>query len=200
MQVFFSFSLLHKFHHVSELIELQSGAAKKVQYIVTDGGAFPTGARIIRAARKQVNFFGTSCQRSARLDRDRVAMDLPSVALANFPETRVAFIVILFRSLLANSFLLQAYSGSDAEFNKLRTTLSEEDQRSMQEMEAVMSVCFEYATNESQQSRAFNNSLFPWYRKALLKSSQKTTHDVMVTTRQPGKTQLKRWPREPRKV
>ena len=127
-------------------------------------------------------------------------MDLPSVALANFPETRVSFIVILFRSLLANSFLLQAYSGSDAEFNKLRITLSEEDQRSMQEMEAVMSVCFEYATNESQQSKTFNNSLFPWYRKALLKSSLKRTYDVMVITRQPGRAQLKRWPREPRNV
>ena len=171
-----------------------------MQYIITAGGSFPDGERIIKAGRKQVNFFGASCQRSDKLEKQRIAMDLPNIGLANFPDTRVAFIVILFRTLLANYYLLDGYSGSDTVFEKLRATLSYEDHSAMQEMEAVMSVCFEYSTNESQQSNAFNNSLLPWYRKALLKSAHKTEYQVMVTTRQPGRTQLKKWPRKTRKV
>ena len=147
-----------------------------------------------------MNYFGASCQRSAKLELDRTALDLPKITLANFPDTRVDFIVILFRTLLSNHFLLDGYGGRDTEFQKLWKTLSGTDHRAMQEMEAIMSVCFEYSTNESQQSNAFNNSLLPWYRKALQKSSEKTEYEVMVLTRQSGRTQLKKWPRETRKV
>ena len=127
-------------------------------------------------------------------------MDLPKIALANFPDTHVAVIVILFCTLLANHFLLDEYCVRDTEFQKMWKLLSEADHRAMQEMEAVMSVCFEYSTNESQNSNAFNSSLLPWYHKALLKSSKKTEYKVLSITRQPGRTLLKKWPRETRKV
>ena len=98
-----------------------------------------------------MNYFGASCQRSAKLELDRTALDLPKITLANFPDTRVDFIVILFRTLLSNHFLLDGYGGRDTEFQKLWKTLSGTDHRAMQEMEAIMSVCFEYSTNKYQQ-------------------------------------------------
>ena len=127
-------------------------------------------------------------------------MDLPKVALVNFPDTRVAFIIMLFRGLLANNFLLSGFRGRDTDFEKLHSSLSEEDMKSMQEMEAVTSVCYEYSADEAQHSNAFNNSLLPWYRKVLLKSAHKDEYEVMKTTRQGAKTRLKNWPRETRKV
>ena len=117
------------------------------------------------------------------LEQDRAGMDLPKIALANFPDTRVAFIVILFRTLLANHFLLDGYCVRDTEFQKLWKLLSEADHRAMQEMEAVLPVCFEYSTNESQNSNAFNSSLLPWCRKALIRSTEKTEYEVMTLTR-----------------
>ena len=185
---------------VTLLTNTQDGKKKKVQHIVTPGGEFQDGARIIKAGRKQVNVFGNSYQRSSKLEKFRVAMDLPRITLKNFPDTRVAFIVILFCTLMANHFLLESYSGTDSEFRTLRNSVSEDDHRSMQEMEAVMTACFEYSTNEAQQSNANNNSILPWYRKVLLKYSEREEFEVMVLTRQPAGTSIKKWPRVTRKV
>ena len=176
------------------------GKKIKVTHIVTPGGAFPDGLRIVREARNQVNYFGGSCQRAERLEKDRTALDLPAIALQNFPETRVAFIVMLIRSLLANDYLLVGYCGSDDAFLRLRAKLSGNDYKAMQEMEALLSVCFEYSTNESQQSSECNNSLLPWYRKVLLKTSYADEYEVMTLSRQPSTSSLKKWPRETRKV
>ena len=72
-----------KTHQVTD----DKGVVKKVQSIVTPGGAFPDGERIIKATRKCVNFFSKSPQRKERLELQRAAMDLPKISLANFPET-----------------------------------------------------------------------------------------------------------------
>ena len=82
-----------------------------------------------------------------KFEKYRIALDLPDIALLNFPDTRVAFIVMVFRSLLANAFLLTGYCGTDDAFQRLRNELSDEDYKGMQEMEALLSVCFEYSTN-----------------------------------------------------
>ena len=73
------------------------------------------------------------------------------------------------------------------------------DYRAMQEMEAVLMVCAEYATGESQ-SNSSNNSLIPWYRKMLLKSAYQDEYDMMALSRQPLRTMMNRWPRVKRKV
>ena len=82
-----------------------------------------------------------------KFEKYRIALDLPAIALLNFPDTRVAFIVMLFRSLLANAFLLTGYCGSDDAFQQLRNVLSDDDYKAMQEMEALLFVCFEYSIN-----------------------------------------------------
>lgn len=176
----------------------QNGNKTKVQTVVTPGGAFSDGHRIIKEARKQVNFFN-SPQRLHKLDTVRSALDLPKIRLENFPDTRVAFIVTLFRSLMCNHCLLGQYAINETDFQLLRDKLSDKDCRGMQEMEAVLSVSAEYATGESQ-SNSSNNSLVPWYRKMLSKSAHEDKYEVMVLARQPQRTSMKRWPRETRQV
>ena len=176
----------------------QNGNKKKIKTVVTPGGAFPDGERIIREARKQANHFN-SPQRLNKLETIRTELDLPVIRLENFPDTRVAFIVILFRSLMCNHFLLEQHSVRDDEFRRLRDKLSANDYRAMQEMEAVLLVCAEYSTGESQ-SNSSNNSLIPWYRKMLLKSAYQEEYEVMDLSRQPRRTIMKRWPRKKRKV
>ena len=176
----------------------QHGNKTKVQMIVTPGGAFPDGHRIIKEARKQVNYFN-SPQRLHKLDSKRSELDFPKIRLENFPDTRVSFIVTLFRSVLCNHFLLLQHAVNDAEFSRLRDKLSDKDYRGMQEMEAVLSVAAEYATGESQ-SNSSKNSLLPWYRKVLSKSAYEDEYEVLVLSRQHQRTSIKRWPRETRQV
>ena len=83
----------------------EKGVVKKVQYMVTPGGAFPEGARLVETARKCVNYFSASPQRKGKLETQRIAMDLPQVTLRNFPETRVAYVVPTYQSLMANHCL-----------------------------------------------------------------------------------------------
>ena len=93
-----------------------------------------------------MNYFN-SPQRLNKLDSKRSELDFPKIRLVNFPDTRVAFIVTLLRSLLCNHFLLLQHAVNDAEFSRLRDKLSDKDYRGMQEMEAVLSVAAEYVRN-----------------------------------------------------
>ncbi len=152
-----------------------------MKQVITEGGAFPDGDRIIKQARKEVNFFSGSPQRAARLENAREANQLPSIKLENFPYTQVAFIILLLRSLIANEFLLRFHSSDDKDYEKLRGKRKPTDLRIMQEIEAVMLTCFEYAVSDSQYSKTVMNSHYPWYRKILLRSAEKEQYGVMVT-------------------
>ena len=65
--------------------------------------------------RNLANYFDKSPQRKEKLDGVVRALDLPSIVIQNYPETRVAYVVILFRSLLANHFVLKSFIGDKAE-------------------------------------------------------------------------------------
>ena len=41
--------------------------------------------------------------------------------------------------------------------------VSQTDHRAMQEIEAVMATCYDYSTNEAQNSNTNNNSILPWH-------------------------------------
>ena len=73
-------------------------------------------------------------------------MDLPKIALQNFPETRVAYIVPTYQSLLVNHYLM-TLSVSDAadDLHQFWNKLSTEDFSVIQEMEAVTQILFAYA-------------------------------------------------------
>ena len=62
---------------------------------------------------------------------------------------------------MANHHALQLVEHDD--FPKMMLTLSHEDWRTMQEMEAVYEALEDYAMDESQMSVAFMSSLKPYY-------------------------------------
>ena len=66
------------------LLLYQSGNKKQVQIIVTSGGAFPDGFRIIKEGWKQVNYFN-SPQRLNKLEPLQAAFNLPVIRLETFP-------------------------------------------------------------------------------------------------------------------
>ena len=175
---------------------------KKVQSIVTPGGAFPEGARLVKISRTCVNYFAKSPKRKGKLENQRIAMDLPKIALQNFPETQVAYVVPTYQSLLANHYILSTLSVSDAsdDFHQFWSKLSTQDFSAIQEMEAVTQILFAYAVNDSQQSNSFNTSHLPYYRKTMKAALYREAYDIMKLGRQSATTTQHNWPRVSRQV
>ena len=71
----------------------EKGGVKKIKHIMTPGEAFPEGDRLGKTSRKCVIFFTSSPQRKNKLETQRMALDLPLVDLANYPETRTAYLM-----------------------------------------------------------------------------------------------------------
>ena len=63
-----------------------------------------------------------------------------------------------------------------------------------------MATCYDYSTNEAHNSNTNNNSILPWYRKALVVNSEKKECEVMALGRHHPGTVVKRWPRVTWKV
>ena len=108
---------------------------EKVTEIVTPGGAFPDSGRILKTGRKIINFFTGSPQRKDKLNKVIAAYDLPTIAMQNYPDTRVAYSCQLMVTVMANYHALQLVEHDD--FPEVMSRLSHEDWRTMQEMEAV---------------------------------------------------------------
>ena len=81
-----SSKILEKQQEVNE-----TGQTKKVTTIITPGGEFSDGERTVKASSKVVNVFSKSPQRKDKLDHVRNTMDMPNIALQNYPETRVGY-------------------------------------------------------------------------------------------------------------
>lgn len=178
----------------------ENGAKTKTKTVVTPGGEFSDGMRIIKAARKIVNFFGASPQRNEKLDTCRNLFALPMIQLKADAETRAAFIISMFQSVLANHFLLQSTSDSFGEFTQVWNALTSDDVKAMQEMEAVCESLSKYAMCEAQTASKHDSHLILLYRMLLRDSLYKDEYRVIDLGR-PGPTQtMKGFPRKERKV
>ena len=181
--------------------EVVGGKETKVITIVTPGGEFKDGGRMVKASRNIVNFFGQSSKRNEGITKLGIQLELPQVALRNFPDTRVSYVVMVFQGMMANYELLKIYSDKDDDFKKVWSKLSPVDVEAIREMEAVCRNISQYAVGDSQKStNAFNSSLIPFYRKALRKYAYKKEYKLMVLGRQSPSTTLKNWPREKKKA
>ena len=61
------------------------GQTKNMTTILTLGGSFLDGDIIMKASRKTINFFSKSPQHKDKLDHVRNAMNIPNIALENYP-------------------------------------------------------------------------------------------------------------------
>ena len=121
---------------------------QKVKEIVTPGGEFTDGLRVIKAGRLICNFFTGSPQRKKNLEDVVECHDLPSITVINYPDTRVAFASKLFGTLLSNHYAFKLVGHED--FAKVLDKLTPTDWKTMQEMEAICSALAGYAVNKAQ--------------------------------------------------
>ena len=128
------------------------GQMKKVTTIVTSGGVFPDEEWIVKTSRKVVNVFRKSPQCKDELDHARNAIDMPNIALQNYPETRVGYVVTTLLSLMANHCILSVslHNGSNEDFEKVWKKLPKRDVAPIQQMEATTKLLFASAVDESQ--------------------------------------------------
>ena len=185
----------------TEVIASDKGdVVKTTQVIVTPGGEFREGSRIVKASRAQGLYFDKSPQRKGRLDQAKNIVDGPNVEMKNFPETRVGYVVETFQRTMANYQNLKVLSNSDAEFQQVFSKISEADWKAIQEVEAVMRILHMYSLDASQQSSAGNISLIPFYRKMLKKATSKTSFKVMSLDKVSKTARIGNWPRTERDV
>ena len=94
---------------------------QKVKDIVTPGGEFTDGLRVIKSGRIICNFFTGYPQRKKKLGGVVECYDLPSIMVTNYPDTRVAFASKFFGTLLANHYAFKLVGHEDFAkvFNKL---------------------------------------------------------------------------------
>ena len=174
------------------------GTKTKHQTVVTPGGRFDQGMKIVRSARGFVNFFKSSPQRKQKLDDAIKFLDLPTIALINFPDTRVAFASKLFQTVLANYYAFTKVEHND--FPKIKSRMSEGDWETMQEMEAICSALCGYAVNEAQTSAGMISSLRPYFRRALEHVANREKFKVMSLDRHSSDKLLHTIPRKKKRV
>lgn len=188
-----------------KITEVVGDEVKQTTRIVTPGGAFQEGARIVRECRLQGVYFDKSPQRKGRLDNVKKIVDGPDIEMQNFPETRVGYVVKTFQTTMANYENLKLLSDSDNEFRPVFNKISKTDWQAIQEVEAVMKLLHIYSLDAAQQSSAGNSSLIPFYRKMMKTTAEKESFKVMslgtVSNLPVSKTaRIATWPRIKRKV
>ena len=185
-----------------------NGTVHKETSIVTKGGPFREGKRIVKVAKKVVNYFGGSPQREKGLIDIRKQFTYPSITLQNPADTRVGYVIVMVRTILANVYLLNKMVGTSDDFDKVWGALYSQDPnsihqdlRAMQEMEAVCKTLADYALTNAQKSKDHDSHLLPMYRQMVKNIVDKTEFKVMrIGNRVSPNATLKYWPREIRQV
>ncbi len=85
------------------------GKEMKIRYIVTPGGAFPFGSKIIKALRDIANYFGSSLQLRDDLETIKNGAMLPLQNIKSPGETRVSSHTTLLQTAMMNHFALTLY-------------------------------------------------------------------------------------------
>jgi len=172
----------------------------KTRSIVTKGGAFPEGKEAILASKGLVSYFTKSPQRQTELGKIRAQFTLPAIKLSNPPDTRAAYLITMFRSIIGNNFLLDKFKGTCDEFDNLWNKLTNDQKRVMQEVEAVCKSIVDYTLGMAQSSNDTNSHLLTFYRTMVRDVIKRKYFMVMKLERQSLDVTLGTWPREKRKV
>ena len=145
----------------------KEGQRYKVTSITTPGGEFRDGNRIFQSLQNIAKYFGTA-QRMERLKVTQSYLNCPEGKPAYSGDTRVSSVHKLFSTSLFHYFSMQRFAAansetdtSDHDFFSIWKTLSIEDWKKIQEMEAVTVYIAKYASCESQM--AYITSSFTEY-------------------------------------
>ena len=124
-------------------------------------------------------------------------MSIAEIAIKDYPETRVGYVIPLIQTLIANRTLYQCMSNKDADFAKLFEKLAVEDWQMLAEIEGILHPIFVQSTSTAQQNNASNTSLNPYYRRRVLRILEQESFGVMDIDHKCGiSSSVKNWPRK----
>ena len=106
-------------------------------------------------------------------------MLIPSIAIKDFPETRVGYVIPLIQTLIANRTMYQVMATKDADFRKLFEKLTDSDWQMLAEIEGILNPIFVQSTSTAQENNASNTSLNPYYRRKVLKILDQESFKIM---------------------
>ena len=165
---------------------------RKVQDIVSRGGAFPQGSQIIQCLRSICKYFETS-QRLSRLrniqDINHGSMGAPILD----GKTRVASCHRLLQSSILHFWIMQKYyesvSNSGDDFKGIWEALNSSDWQLIQEMEAIIKDLARYALGGSQTDNSLPSEILI-YRKVSMGVLQRQSFHLLPLSRHDQGTTL----------
>ena len=148
----------------------EDGIERKVQQVVTGGGAFARGLHVIHALRKICKYFGTP-QRQNRLSNIQNLNHGPLGTPILDGKTRVASCHRLLQSGILHFWTLQRYyesvANSSDDFKDIWEDLNSSDWLLIQEMESIMKDLSRYALGGSQSDSSLPSEILV-YRKVAM--------------------------------
>ena len=124
-------------------------------------------------------------------------MSIAPIAIKDFPETRVGYVIPLIQTLIANRHLYQVMSSKDADFAKLLKKLTVADWQMLAEIEGILNQIFVQSTSTAQENNASNTSLNPYYRRKVLKILDQNNFKIMDVEHKCGiSDSVHNWPRK----
>ena len=144
-----------------------TGGKKKVTQIITLGGEFSNGHRIMTNAKEIGNFFKKSGQRKEDLDDAHKFLTYPTIATKNPADTRVAGVLTLYTTLLANKNLHDSMVPRNPQFTAVYKKMSEDDWETMCQMEGLLRPIHSYVVTTAQEDKASNILLRPFFCQCL---------------------------------
>ena len=170
----------------------EDGIERKVQDIVTRGGAFPRGSQIIQCLRSIFKYFGTS-QRLSRLRNIQDISHGPMGAPILDGKTRVASCHRLLQSSILHFWTMQKYyesvSNSGDDFKGIWEALNSSDWQLIQEMEAIIKDLARYALKGSQTDSSLPSEILI-YRKVSMGVLQRQSFHLLLLNRHDQRTTL----------
>ena len=175
---------------LQKLVLGDDGIEKKVQVVITGGGPFPDGSRIIQVLRSICKYFG-SAQRMTRLQDIQEINHGPRGAPMLDGKTRVASCHRLLQSSILHFWTLEKYyesvSNSSDDFIAIWEALNSNDWLLIQEMEAIMKDIARYALGGSQSDSSLASEILI-YRKVAMGVIQRNTFHVLPLNRHDQKS------------
>jgi hypothetical protein len=167
------------------------GIERKVQKLVTGGGAFPDGARIIKVLRDICKYFGTP-QRTTRLRDIQELNHAPIGSPMLDGKTRVASCHRLLQSSILHWWGMEKYfeslSNSSDDFKTIWSAISYGDWKLIQEMEAIMKDIARYALGGSQSDTSLPSDILIFRKVATGVLHRKTFHLLPLSRHNKGIT------------
>ncbi|KAF4133113.1 hAT family C-terminal dimerization region [Phytophthora infestans] len=163
---------------------LKENTRNRGQSIITPGGEFRNGLKVIQKLRDLATFFNTP-QRITKLKQIKKALSLPAVNIEVDSKTRAGYAVTLMRRSVLNHYAFaQYFEGALDSETAVWSSISKDDWTLITEMEGLTNQLAQFSLGEVQK-QGVASSYVLLFRKMLVFAGESTTVNCLVLDR-PG--------------